>query len=331
MTTDKSRADALTNRIKAMFVPNPPEELGPSDEPESQYRFGYNTALEDVLAAVEQHEAAPAAHVVDTEWPVKQIGIPHPSDKPTILTAAQSDRAPIYETYTGQNGWLEVSQEEYERTKDMYEHRIRYAQPEPPVADERAAFVVNSDDLDFEPDGQPHLADMANVGHALLEQINRMLPGYYWNDSPVEVISDLINERDEARASSPNAAGAKGTIVGYFVNNAAEGETPHYAQVSAEHRDDPDVVALGVMSPAQAAKPVAYRWKGIDDDWRYSVHRIEKKAEALYAAPPPPAPASAPVGLTDEQRKAIKWAIGMASQHNIHGSPLRALLEGDKQ
>lgn len=30
--------------------------------------------------------------------------------------------------------------------------------------------------------------------------------------------------------------------------------------------------------------------------------------------------------LTDEQRKAIEWAIGMASQHNIHNSPLRALL-----
>jgi Lar family restriction alleviation protein len=31
----------------------------------------------------------------------------------------------VYETYTGQNGWLEVTQEEYDRTKDKYEHRIR--------------------------------------------------------------------------------------------------------------------------------------------------------------------------------------------------------------
>ncbi|MCA8266431.1 hypothetical protein [Burkholderia vietnamiensis] len=49
----------IADRVKAMFVPNPPGELGPTDEPESQYRFGHNTALEDVLAAVEQHEAAP--------------------------------------------------------------------------------------------------------------------------------------------------------------------------------------------------------------------------------------------------------------------------------
>jgi hypothetical protein len=31
----------------------------------------------------------------------------------------------VYETYTGQDGWIEVTQEEYDRTKDKYEHRIR--------------------------------------------------------------------------------------------------------------------------------------------------------------------------------------------------------------
>ena len=30
--------------------------------------------------------------------------------------------------------------------------------------------------------------------------------------------------------------------------------------------------------------------------------------------------------MTEEQRHAIEWAIGMASQHNIHKEPLRALL-----
>ncbi|WP_157648312.1 hypothetical protein [Burkholderia ubonensis] len=56
-----SRADALTDRIKAMFVPNPADELGPTDEPESQYRFGYNTALEDVLSAIAASPAEPPA------------------------------------------------------------------------------------------------------------------------------------------------------------------------------------------------------------------------------------------------------------------------------
>ncbi|QTD91693.1 hypothetical protein [Burkholderia anthina] len=62
MTPDNSRADALTDRIKAMFVPNPSDELGPTDEPESQYRFGYNTAIEDVLSVLaESPSSQPAA------------------------------------------------------------------------------------------------------------------------------------------------------------------------------------------------------------------------------------------------------------------------------
>lgn len=42
----------LTERVRALFSDSPADELGPSDEPESQYRFGYNTALEDVLEAI---------------------------------------------------------------------------------------------------------------------------------------------------------------------------------------------------------------------------------------------------------------------------------------
>ncbi|KVO76960.1 hypothetical protein WL05_21150 [Burkholderia ubonensis] len=64
-TTNKSRADALTDRIKAMFARNPAGELGPSDEPESQYRLGYNTALEDVLGALENIVQQPAATQAD--------------------------------------------------------------------------------------------------------------------------------------------------------------------------------------------------------------------------------------------------------------------------
>jgi hypothetical protein len=40
---------ALTARVQALFQPWPKDELGPTDEPESQYQFGYNTALEDVM------------------------------------------------------------------------------------------------------------------------------------------------------------------------------------------------------------------------------------------------------------------------------------------
>lgn len=49
---------AVLARIQALFVSNPDDELGPSDEPESQYRFGYNTALEDVLSILTEQEVS---------------------------------------------------------------------------------------------------------------------------------------------------------------------------------------------------------------------------------------------------------------------------------
>ncbi|WP_258048557.1 hypothetical protein [Burkholderia anthinoferrum] len=83
---------------------------------------------------------------------------------------------------------------------ELVEREARALAPIAPApAPDRAAFSV--DDLDFEPDAQHTVADMANIGYALLEQIARLAPGYHWNDSPVEIVSDLINERDETRTS----------------------------------------------------------------------------------------------------------------------------------
>ncbi|HEP6431534.1 TPA: hypothetical protein VDB83_005866 [Burkholderia cenocepacia] len=62
-TLEQSLAGVLVNRIKSMFLPNPQGEIGPSDEPDSQYRFGYNTALEDVLAALCEQQDDPASAI----------------------------------------------------------------------------------------------------------------------------------------------------------------------------------------------------------------------------------------------------------------------------
>jgi hypothetical protein len=48
----------LTDRVRALFQPWPEDELGPTDEPQSQYRFGYNTAIEDALGALQSAHAA---------------------------------------------------------------------------------------------------------------------------------------------------------------------------------------------------------------------------------------------------------------------------------
>ncbi|AOK04044.1 hypothetical protein WK25_05910 [Burkholderia latens] len=62
--------------------------------------------------------------------------------------------------------------------------------------------------LNFEPDAQHSIADMANIGYALMQRIAQMAPGYSWCECPTEIVSDLINERDEALAAAKPAPSA---------------------------------------------------------------------------------------------------------------------------
>lgn len=53
VTAAVSSVAYVMDKIRALFIPYPQGEHGPSDTPDSHYRFGYNTAIEDVLEAVE--------------------------------------------------------------------------------------------------------------------------------------------------------------------------------------------------------------------------------------------------------------------------------------
>jgi hypothetical protein len=53
------------------------------------------------------------------------------------------------------------------------------------------------DALDFEPDENHTIADMANCGRSLMEAIKEHRPHYCWNNSPSEIVGDLINELNE--------------------------------------------------------------------------------------------------------------------------------------
>lgn len=57
--------------------------------------------------------------------------------------------------------------------------------------------VMDTGGLDFEPDEQHTVADMANVGYALMQAIKVHRPGYCWNDSPAEIVGDLCGELSE--------------------------------------------------------------------------------------------------------------------------------------
>lgn len=116
-----------------------------------------------------------------------------------------------------------------------------------------------------------------------------------------------------------------------------------------------DLSFMPVAVPAQSAEPVCWiersqldQLEDLTSDawvyWRETGHVAEADELALYAAPPPPAPESAPVGLTSEQiDKAMElahtWAT--ATYYKGLGKPhidfdevrreLRALLEGVKK
>lgn len=59
--------------------------------------------------------------------------------------------------------------------------------------------LQDRDGLDFEPDEQHTVADMANVGYSLMQAIKEHRPGYSWNETPAEIVRDLLKEIEEAQ------------------------------------------------------------------------------------------------------------------------------------
>jgi len=80
------------------------------------------------------------------------------------------------------------------------------------VAEAGMKAIVDS--LDFEPDEQHQVPDMANVGKALMDAIARHRPDYCWNNSPAEIVCDLINEAYDAQRWFPIETAPKdGTLL----------------------------------------------------------------------------------------------------------------------
>jgi len=55
--------------------------------------------------------------------------------------------------------------------------------------------------LDFDPDKNYQVADMANCGRSLMEAIATHRPKYLWNNSPAEIVGDLCNEIEELKTN----------------------------------------------------------------------------------------------------------------------------------
>lgn len=270
MTTDKSRADALTGEQKAALdlavlnlKTHGDDQLLSAVKPLIEF---YDKAL--ATSHLEQHEAAPA-------------GMP----------------SPIWWIDHGTHGQITTRPDEAERAREAGSSVHKYhaaAQPEPPVADERAAY--------------------REVGFIVHDEMHG------WHFAPTVAWTFLGKGcMLFARASSPNAAGAEGsckTCGGTRVVD--DGEITGSGGVEFENgpikcvKDCPDCTV-----PAQAAEPVAipagYVLVPVEPTqamldrgyWPCTQGRGAKSVwgEMLRAIPaaPHPAQADARVGMTDEQ------------------------------
>ncbi|MEB5483934.1 hypothetical protein QMA69_05405 [Burkholderia pseudomallei] len=246
--------------------------------------------------------------------------------------ATADDRAAMVKS------WGEISSQMFAKMTpwQFYEAgwvAARIAQPEPAVTDERAVF-------DYD--------DVVSICDA---------HGICLPVECVEMVVDIVKLSGllAARTSSPNAAGAEPASLPQSVLDALrfyanrrhfniDQDHQQFDTVSGEpanwlfsERDD-DCTMIEDGSVARAAlcgEPLAF-----EDP----VPPIEGEA---FGAPPPPAPASAPVGLTEEQRDVLGGNFGALEQAedlcratgndssadglNALSYALRGLLEGAKQ
>ncbi|OXJ20302.1 hypothetical protein CFB39_10210 [Burkholderia sp. AU6039] len=268
-----SRADAQTYRLTEFDVLLDGYQEALQDGPLKE-RVAARLALRNAFllalqsAPVEQHEAAPA-------------------DERTACIA-----------WANANGFTKY----HESMCAAWEERARRvvaAQPEPPVADERAA--IDAVDAMLK-------ANAVFFGREKLRQI-------------VEA----------ARASSPNAVGAgDATVAWMHVDDPRDCVSDAKKRDMIEHAGAPGArlaanysIALGKIGPAQAVEPVAspagYALVPIERSYEMRAkaliafntteHAGKDRDDALDAAAAPPAPASAPVGLNEGQ-----W-YDLASRH----------------
>lgn len=91
---------------------------------------------------------------------------------------------------------------EMQKTKDDMRDALRNAVLSlAPAAAPQEGKKDIAEDLDFVPDEFHQVADMANVGYSLMKEIEQHRPNYHWNESPGEIVGDLLNEIEELKSS----------------------------------------------------------------------------------------------------------------------------------
>ncbi|MCA8481749.1 hypothetical protein LGN35_27870 [Burkholderia multivorans] len=291
----QSRADALTDRIKAMFAPNPSDELGPTDEPESQYRFGYNTAIEDVLSVLaESPSSQPAAA------PIAYDGL---TEEFTDEVARLAGDAP---------GIREAVWAALENCNAIIAPQGNAA---PSPADERATRLSD--------------AEIDMIAESMPGGLTSFMKQWGWRQFARAVEDEVI--LNVARAASANETGAEGVAELESMTRMFHAACHDLGLINEALGLDPDdggaepildaIAELRAqIASAQTDEPVAWAvyngWSRIcfymtEEDARDHAQKAQKNHDLsgslaafrvvpLYAAPQP-AQADAREGLTDEQ------------------------------
>jgi len=135
-----------------------------------------------------------------------------------------------------------------------------------PIA-QQAAAPGALDDLDFTPDAHHQVADMANVGYELMQTIKALRPDYCWNDTPAEIVSDLINELDEATASAPGTPEAPQTAAARDVLAERQRQVEQEGWTPAHD----DAYVDGQLASAAVAYAQAYTPYLVPSSWPWAV------------------------------------------------------------
>ncbi|WP_192903333.1 hypothetical protein [Burkholderia thailandensis] len=383
MTTDNSRADALTEAVTHTIDTIGRQldliaERAPGNfldkVPVVRSLTAHKKRLEKALATAEQHEAAPAGvtcarmghgvvSIGDCFSPELQepgiifMDLPEPREIgiDTGDVFPEGSRAPADRTlaYVSFANGAAIDQTIAVLQRIKAKHFPAAAQPEPPVADERAAEAREDHECVYE-NGDGICRECAELakrakpfGYA--RAIDYRITGQEPEDHEL-CRADAPGAFAIYRASSLNAAGAEPASLPQSVLDALRFYANcHHFNIDQDHQQfdtvsgepanwlfserDDDCTMIEDGSVARAAlcgEPLAF-----EDP----VPPIEGEA---FGAPPPPAPASAPVGLTEEQREDVDAAIQVLRQVEAGDgtfvgqcadaiSGLEALLKGDKQ
>lgn len=265
---------SLVERVLGMFEAWPKYELGPTDEPESQYRFGYNTALEDVLTALD-------------------------AGTPTRRASSANETADGWAVF---DAWFADAWARYEdkevvsqiRAKTWALKAWRYLMARTTSTKEWEALIAERDAAILSTHRQAFCIEQcaAHIGPETPATINGL---------PLAV-KRVVEERDAARASAneTEAAGATAeaaTLLRQARNELClvewENDPPNRVQTLFDR-----IEAYVSRTPAQAAEPVAIEqvihqvWVEATSSWAdvtpaYYAERQPSNRRRVYYAPQP--------------------------------------------